>query len=170
MFVVGGNETTTFLLSSIFLRLAQDPQLADRARADHAIIPALIDEMLRLESPAQGVFRSARRDVNLRGKTIPGGAIVFVLLGSGNRDEETFNDAAELNLDRNPSEAVHLAFGRGQHFCLGASLARSEVRIALEVLLPRMHDLRLEPGGTVLRTQSMMLRGLARLDLTYNPA
>lgn len=165
-FVVGGNETTTFLLSSIFLRLAQDPQLADRARADHAIIPALIDEMLRLESPAQGVFRSARRDVNLRGKTIPGGAIVFFLLGSGNRDEETFNDAAEPNLDRNPSEAVHLAFGRGQHFCL----ARSEVRIALEVFLPRMHDLRLEPGGTVLRTQSMMLRGLARLDLTYNPA
>ncbi|WP_404476477.1 cytochrome P450 [Novosphingobium sp. BL-52-GroH] len=162
-FMVGGNETTTFLLGNALLRLADDPALADRLRADAGQIPVFIEEMLRLEAPAQSVVRRTTKDAAFDDVTIPAGALVMVFLVSANRDEIAFADADELRLDR-PAAPRHLAFGYGNHACLGLQLARAEARIALATLLPRMHDI------TVMDVDWMandFLRGPMRLDLRF---
>lgn len=169
-FLVGGHETTTSLLGSIFYRFATEPELADRIRSNPAEIPALVEEILRLESPAQTLPRWTTRDTEIAGVGIPAGSTVFVMFGSANRDDTVFPRAAELDLRHATNTAGrHLAFSHGAHFCLGAQLARTEVRLALEALLPRMADIALDPDGRVERTTSMVLRGFQRLDLTFRP-
>jgi cytochrome P450 len=166
-FLVGGNETTTFLLGSILHKLATDPTLADRMRAEPAGIPALVEEMLRVESPSQGMPRWPTRDVEIAGVAVPKGSTVLVMFGAANHDETVFG-AAPLDLSRGPARSGrHVAFGYGAHFCLGAQLARAEARIALETLLPRMTDLTLDPAGLASRNQNPLLRGFSRLDLVF---
>lgn len=164
-FMVGGNETTTFLLGNALLRLAHDPALAERLRATPNLIPAFVEEMLRLEAPAQAVLRKTTRDVPIGGTTIPAGATVLVFLVSANRDEAAFETPETLRLDRAASPR-HLAFGYGNHSCLGLQLARAEARIALEMLLPRMHDIALETDG-VSWLANDFLRGPVRLALRF---
>lgn len=168
-FLVGGNETTTFLLTSIFHRLAVNEPLADELRAQPNRIPELVEEMLRLESPAQGMPRWPTRDVQIAGVTIPKASTVFVMFGSANRDGEAFNDADEICMRATGGRRGHLAFGFGPHFCLGAHLARAETRITLEILLPRMRRLALGAADHVVRSANPMLRGFTHLELQYQP-
>ena len=125
---------------------------------------ATYDPPLRFDSPVQLVFRTATEDVDLAGVRIPKGAYVAPLLGSANRDERRFPDPDRFDLAR--GALGHLAFGFGEHFCLGASLARLETRVALEGLLPEL--VRLERRGQRELVDSFLVRGPRRLELCYS--
>jgi cytochrome P450 len=162
LLLVAGNETTTNLLGNALLALMAHPEELARARRDPGRIPALVEEALRYDSPIQFLFREAREDVELAGVKIPAGATVMPLLGSANRDEAQFPHADRFDPSRNTQG--HLAFGLGIHFCLGASLARLEARVALEELLPRFAAFeRTEPQ--VQYVDSYIVRGPKRLPL-----
>jgi cytochrome P450 len=162
LLLVAGNETTTNLIgNAVHALLAHRDQLA-LVRGDPARVPAALEETLRFDSPIQLVFRNATREVELSGGRIPAGGIVAVLLGSANRDERRFPDPDRFDVGRDTGG--HLAFGFGNHFCLGASLARLEARVALEALLPELP--RLEPAGRERELiDSFLVRGPRRLAL-----
>jgi cytochrome P450 len=168
-FLVGGNETTMFMLTSAWHRLATDPSLAQALRGSPDLAVPFIEEMLRLEAPAQGMPRFPTRDVEISGVSIPRGSTVFVMYGSANHDDTVFPDPDALALDRRARRGSkqHLTFGLGPHFCLGAQLARAEGRIALERLLPQMTNISLRPGKLPERNPNPMLRGFLRLDLNF---
>jgi cytochrome P450 len=169
-FLIGGHETTTFLLGNSLLHLAQRPDIAGLLRAEKSRIPEFVEEMLRLEAPAQSVQRSATRDLEIGGIRIPAGSILFVFLASANRDEGQFEDPDTLKLGRIASTSTrHVAFGYGSHACLGLHLARAEARIALRTLLPHMSDITLAPGNPVSRMENWFLRGPSRLELRFSP-
>ncbi len=172
VFLVGGNETTMFMLTSAFHRLATEPALAERLRGTPDLIEPFLEEILRLEAPAQGLPRFPTRDVELHGVTIPAGSTVFVSYGSANHDETVFDDADELVLDRRTRghSKPHLAFSVGPHFCLGARLARTEGRLTLQRLLPKMTNLALAADATPQRAANPLLRGFVRLELEFGDA
>jgi cytochrome P450 len=170
-FLIGGRETTTYLLGNSLYHLAQQPDIAALLRAEPERVRDFIEEMLRLEAPAQSVLRSPTRDVHIGGVTIPAGATLFVFLASANRDESQFDSPDTVKLDRFASrECRHVAFGYGSHACLGMHLARAEVRIALQTLLPRMHEIRLALLDPLSRVESWLLRGPSRLELRFLPS
>ena len=133
LILIAGNETTTNLLGNTTLALLSHPAEFAKVRADRALVPQLIEEVLRYDGPVQGIFRVAVREVELAGTTIPAGAGVFYLNGSANRDERKYADPDRFDVLRNPRD--HLAFGYGIHYCLGAQLARVEAKVALDALL-----------------------------------
>lgn len=158
-----GNETTTNLIGNAVLGLLARPDQLARLRADRGLLPAAVEETLRWDAPIQYVFRRATRDVELEGGRIAKDAIVAALLGSANRDEARWGpDAAAFRVDRNPQG--HLGFGFGNHFCLGASLARLEARVALEALLDELPRLR-RCEERVEYVDSFLVRGPRRLRL-----
>jgi cytochrome P450 len=162
LLLVAGNETTTNLLGNALLALMAHPEELARVQREPDRIPALVEETLRYDGPIQFLFRQATRDVELGGVVIPAGATVLPLLGSANRDESVFTDGERFDVSRNTQG--HLAFGLGLHFCLGASLARLEARIALEELLPRFARFeRIEPRVDYI--DSYLVRGPKRLPL-----
>lgn len=168
-FLIGGNETTAFLLTSALHRLATEPSLAKALRDSADLIGPFIDEMLRIESPSQGIPRFPTRDTEVCGVSIPKGSTVFIMFGSANHDERAFADPDKLVLDRRSRGGCkpHLAFGLGAHFCLGAQLARAEARLALEWLLPAMTNISLRPDKPPQRHVHPILRGFERLDMTF---
>jgi cytochrome P450 len=165
-FLVAGNETTTNLITSIMFTLLGDPALMALVRADHGQIPAVVEEALRLESPVQGTFRTALRDTRIDGVDIAQGSALYLVLGSANRDEGAFPEAAQTDLTRRGN---HLAFGKGEHFCLGASIARLEARIAIDTLLSRLDDIELDCEPTeVAYLPSFAHHGISGLPLTFS--
>jgi cytochrome P450 len=167
LLLVAGNETTTNLLGNAMLALLAHPEQLARVRRDPGLVPALVEEALRFDGPIQFLVREATRDVELAGVRIPAGALVLPLIGSANRDERQFEDADRFDVSR--SSQGHLAFGLGIHFCLGASLARLEARVALEELLARYARFeRLEPRAEYI--DSFLIRGLRRLPLRVEAA
>jgi cytochrome P450 len=167
LLLIAGNETTTHLLGNAILALLANPAELARVRREPQLIPALVEEALRFDSPVQLLFRRATQEVELAGTKIPAGASVLPLLGSANRDDAQFPDADRFDVTR--SEKGHVAFGVGIHFCLGASLARLEARVALEELLGRFASLeRLE--RKVAYVDSFVLRGPKRLPLRFEVA
>jgi cytochrome P450 len=159
-----GNETTTKLIASAALRLALDPALADRLRADPALVGELVEEVLRLEAPVQGSSGWRRGDRGRR-VPIPEGAHLWVVYAAGNRDAGVFPSPDDCVLDRQ-SRFPHLSFGVGEHFCLGASLARVEAKVALERLLGRFATIELVGDADALEYEpSYVLHGLRRLPL-----
>ena len=166
LLLVAGNETTTNLIGNTVHALLRHPEAAERVAADPALVPLAIEETLRWDAPIQLVFRTAKEGAEVAGTRIPAGAIVAVLIGSANRDERRFPDADRFDLDRNPQGL--LSFGFGKHFCLGASLARLEARVALEALAPRLPALQI--AGTRELLDSFLVRGPKRLELRSLPA
>jgi len=162
LIMTAGHETTTHLLGNAFAILADRPELWTRLRERPELIPSAVEEFLRFVSPAQGLSRTATRDIELRGKTIPEGAAVHILFSSANRDEDIFERADEIDLERHPNR--HLAFGFGVHFCLGAKLARLEARVAFEELVTLLPHFELA-CERVPRTRSPLIRGLAALPV-----
>ena len=165
--LVAGNETTTKLIGSAMLQLLEHPDALDAVLADASLIPHLIEETLRIESPVQGLFRVAARDTELGGVPIPAGRPLVMLYGSGNRDDAAFADAARFDLRRDHSRA-HLAFGLGTHYCVGAALSKAEGRIAFEALLERLHNVRLERPGQQPYEHNFVFRGLEELRLVFD--
>jgi cytochrome P450 len=133
LLLLGGNETTTRLITNAALALARHPSERARLAADASLLPTAVDEVLRYDTPVQGNGRVATRSVELAGVDIPAGTLVVGLLAAANRDPEHFDDPDRFDVARAPNP--HLAFSRGIHFCLGANLARLEARAAVGELL-----------------------------------
>jgi cytochrome P450 len=164
LILLAGNETTMNLLSNTVLALQAHPADLARISREHVLIPQLIEEMLRYDSPVQIVFRRTTEAVELSGRTIPPNAVVFILIGSANRDERKFPDPDRFDLSRDPSE--HLAFGFGTHFCLGAQLAKLEAKVALEELFASCPPFTIDLHR-VERIKSVLLRGIKHLPMRF---
>jgi len=162
LLMVAGNETTTNLIGNAVTALLSHPDELDKVVADPGLVPATLEETLRFDAPVQIVFRTATQDVEIAGTTIPKGAYVAPLLGSANRDERRFPDPDRFDVTRNPQG--HVGFGFGKHFCLGASLARLEARVALEGLVPELSGFELTKKSNLV--DSFLVRGPQKLELT----
>ncbi|MDJ0788795.1 MAG: cytochrome P450 [Myxococcota bacterium] len=161
-----GNETTTNLLSNAALVLEARAELRELVSGDPDRIPALIEELLRLESPINGLARTATRDVSLHGIRLREDDVLMVLFASANRDPRHFERADEFDLERRPND--HVAFGHGIHYCLGSHLARLEARVGLEALAALLPAVRLRPDEGA-RIPTGILRGWLRLPLEVRP-
>ncbi len=157
-----GNETTTNLLSNAALVLQARPDLLALVRDTPERIPALVEELLRLESPVNALARVATEDVELRGEKIRAGDVVMVMFSAANRDPRHFERPDDFDLDRRPND--HVAFSHGIHFCLGSHLARLEARVGLECLGALLADARVCPERGV-RIPTGILRGWLRLPV-----
>jgi cytochrome P450 len=161
LLLAAGNETTTNLIGNAVTALFDHPDQLARVAANPSLVPAAIEETLRYDAPVQILFRVATQDVELAGTRIPKGAYVAPLLGSANRDERRFPDPDRFDVARDAQG--HLGFGFGKHFCLGASLARLEARVALEALAPELPRLERERSRELV--DSFLVRGPRRLAL-----
>jgi len=163
-FHVGGQETTSKFFTSSALILATDMELQNILRNDPDLIPSFVEEALRIQSPTQGLFRVALKEIEINGTIFPSGALVQLLWGSANRDERTFADSKTINLKR-PNLRSHLAFGHGIHLCPGNHLARLEARVAFEELLSRTKLITLSKNNSFSYMPSHIMRGLKELNL-----
>ncbi|MFK7896300.1 MAG: cytochrome P450 [Myxococcota bacterium] len=143
--LVSGNETTRHLLSNLVHRITMDPELLPALRADPSLIPNAVEESLRFDPPVVVLMRECIQDTVIEGAEIRAGDPIAFGLASANRDEAVYADPNVFRLDRKQPKA-HAAFGGGPHVCPGASLARLEGRILLEVLVDRVDSIRLAPG------------------------
>ena len=162
---VAGNETTRNLISGGMMTLLENPAEKARLIADPSLIPSAVEEMLRWISPVMHFRRTATKDVELHGQHIKEGDKVVLYYISANRDEEVFPEAHRFDVGRTPND--HLAFGAGEHFCLGSSLARVEIRIMFEELLRRLPDLEL--AGDVRRLRSNFINGWKEIPVRFTP-
>lgn len=164
LLLVAGHETTSNLLGNSAVVLAEHTEARRRMAEDPALITPAVEELLRYDSPVQGLSRTLTRDVRLHGQTMSEGETVLLLFGSANRDERAFPSAGIFDIDRKPDHQV--AFGRGIHFCLGAALARMEARTALETVLRRWPDWEVDLVAAT-RLHSGPIRGYGSLPITW---
>jgi cytochrome P450 len=165
LLLIAGNETTTNLIGNMLLALVRHPDQLAAVADDQALIPNVVEEALRYDSPVQFLFRKATRDTEIGGVRIKAGTEVVPMFASANRDGARFPEPDAFDVRRNTQG--HVAFGHGIHFCLGAPLARLEARVALEETLARMPGIERADEAPLERVNSLFLRGLTALPLTY---
>jgi cytochrome P450 len=163
--LIAGNETTRNGISQGMLALFEHPEERDRLAADDGLWDTAVDEILRWTSPVRAMRRVALRDTTLRGRKILEGQSVVMVYASANRDEAVFDQPHRFRVDRSPNE--HLAFGFGPHYCLGANLARMEIRVVLRRILQRLPGIRLAEGGRAVPTPSALIDGLDALPVEW---
>ena len=139
---ISGNETTRHLIGNLLWRVSRDPELFATLQNDRTLIPLAVEECLRLDPPVKFLMRNCMIDSNVAQVEIPAGEKVAFGIGSGNRDDNKFDDGNSFRLDRSDPRA-HLSFGGGPHVCPGATLARLEARVALDVFLDRVKEVSL---------------------------
>ena len=166
LLLVAGHETTTNLLSNSAVVLADHPGARERLANNGELIPAAVEELLRFDSPVQGLSRTLTRNETLHDVHMGAGDTVLLLVGSANRDDLAFPGADQFDIDRKPERQV--AFGRGIHFCLGAALARMEARLALAALLARHPHWDVDHDSAT-RLRSGPIRGFTSLPLITSP-
>jgi len=167
LLAVAGNETTRNLISGGMIALMEHPDQRQRLIADPSLVASGVEEMLRWVTPVMYFRRTATRDTEIRGQKIKEGDKVVMYYTSANRDEDVFPDSDKFDVARTPNE--HMAFGGGQHFCLGASLARLEIRILFEELTRRLPDIELDGVGRVRRLQSNFINGYKSIPIKFTP-
>lgn len=163
LILIGGDETTRHVLSGGIHQLLLHPGARAALTRDPTAIPTAVEEMLRWVSPIQNMARTAARDVDLRGQRIRAGQKVILLYPSANRDAAVFPDPFRFDVARTPND--HLAFGSGAHFCLGANLARLELRVLLEEALRRLPGLELASSDPPPLRASNFISGLESLPV-----
>ncbi len=159
--LVGGNETTTSLITNVVWRLLEHRPLWERVVAEPALVDRAVEESLRFDPPVLALFRTTTREVTVRGVVIPSGAKVMLQYAAANRDPAVFEDPDRFSLDR-PARK-HLSFALGVHVCIGAEMARLEARTALRALAARFPDLELVDRGE--RIKPFFLWGRRRLPV-----
>lgn len=168
LILVGGDETTRHVMTGGMLELMRHPEQRQLLLDDPSKIPTAVEEMLRWVSPIKNMNRTATRDVELRGQQIRKGDKLLLLYQSANRDERVFHEPNRFDVERNPNE--HVAFGGyGRHFCLGASLARLELRLFFEEVLPRLRDMELAEGASLALRPSNFIAGLEEMQVQFSP-
>jgi cholest-4-en-3-one 26-monooxygenase len=165
LLAVAGNETTRNLISGGMVALLEHPEERARLIADPSLMSSAVEEMLRCVSPVMHFRRTAMRDSEIRGQRIREGDKLVLYYISANRDEDVFPDSDTFDVGRTPNE--HLAFGVGEHFCLGSSLARLEIRVMFEELLRRLPDMRV--AGPVRRLRSNFISGYKEIVVEFTP-
>jgi cytochrome P450 len=165
--LVAGNETTRNLISGGLVALAENPGQWQTMTNDRTLLPTAVEEMLRWTTPVVSFMRTATRPTELSGVAVAEGEPVLMLYASANRDEAVFGPTAgSFDVTRDPNP--HIAFGFGNHFCLGAALARLEARLVFDELLDRFSDV--APAGDVERSGSSVIAGVRRAELSFSPS
>ncbi len=165
---IGGNETTTFAITSALWIMLREPGLYELLRERRELVEVFVEESMRLESPTQGLFRVVAEDTEIAGVPVPAGSIVHIRYASANRDERMFADPDTVDLER-PNVRRHMAFSLGEHHCPGHGLSRLEQNLALNAILDRLPDLRLADGNDFAHQPGFVLRALERLHLEWTP-
>ena len=165
LLLVAGNETTRNGISGSVQLLIENPEARKALIDDPSKIPVAVEELLRLVSPVHSFGRTATADTELRGKQIKKGDTLLLIYNSANRDADEFEDPDTLRIDRNPH---HVAFGIGNHFCMGANLARMELRVALREVLRRLPDMEYSAGGPVIEP-SPLVRSCKQMLVRFSP-
>jgi cytochrome P450 family 142 subfamily A polypeptide 1 len=163
--LVAGNETTRNGMSGGMQLLIEHPDQRAKLLADLSLVPAAVEEMLRLVSPVVSFGRTVTRDTELRGRRLRAGQQVLLLYGAANRDPDVFEDPEAFRIDRG---AQHLAFGIGTHFCLGANLARMEMRVLFDALLRRLPNMTYANGGPRFGP-SALVRSCTEMRVCFTP-
>ena len=164
--LVGGNETTTSLITNLFWRLLERPELYEQIKADPSLDAIAVEESLRLDAPVLGLYRTNTAELERHGEVLPERSKVMATFGAANRDPEVFDDPHTFRLDRDPDQLrKHVAFGLGRHFCPGAHLSRLEARLALRAVADRVPDLRANGDST--RIEAFLLWGRRTLPVTW---
>lgn len=163
LFFLAGLDTVTASLDCMLSYLAQNPEQREQLVKDPSLIQHAIEEMLRWESPVQGVIRITTQETEIKGCPIPANQVVSVMLGSANTDERTWDNADTIDLDRENNK--HIAFGGGAHRCLGSHLARMELRVALEEWHKAIPEYSLKDG--IVLNYSQGLRAVENLELIW---
>jgi cytochrome P450 len=167
LLIIAGNETTTKLIGNALYALQGHPEQKATLLADPSRIPDAVEETLRYDGSTQLMARTLTRDTELHGQQMHEGDRVLLLLGSANRDERVFDRPDVFDIDR-ARDAQHVGFGHGIHVCLGAALARLEMRVSLEELLRRIPDVEIDLGGLE-RVHSGNVRGYSRVPIAFTP-
>ncbi len=165
MLLIAGSGASPYFLSNSMLLLVQHPDQMGLLRSDPSLFPNFVEESLRIETPFQYLFRTAKVDTELGGVKVPAGARVVTMYGAANRDDDHFTDPDRFDV-RRPNAKTHLAFGEGIHYCLGSPLSRLEGTIAFASLLRRLDTIRLSAGGYRLAIHPL-IRGPKELHLAF---
>jgi cholest-4-en-3-one 26-monooxygenase len=170
LLAVAGNETTRNAISHGIHALIEHPEQWQALREDPSLVDGAVEEILRWATPVMYFRRTATADVELGGEVIPAGDLVSFWHMSANRDEDVFTDPYTFDIRRTDSQnTLHVAFGGGgPHFCLGANLARAEIKVMLTELLRRMETIEL--AGPVRRLRSNFINGIKEMPVTFTPA
>jgi cytochrome P450 family 142 subfamily A polypeptide 1 len=164
--LVAGNETTRNGLSGGMQLLIENPGERQKLIDEPKLIPSACEEMVRLVSPVHSFTRTVTEDTELAGRTLRKGDIVLLLYPSANRDADVFEAPDEFRVERNP---MHLGFGLGPHFCLGANLARMEMRVAFEELLRRLPDMEFADAEGAVIVPSALVRSCTQMRVRFTP-
>jgi cytochrome P450 len=166
--LIGGNETTTFALSNGLYLLFQFPEVYRRLSADRGKVKQFVEEVLRVESPTQGLYRFVTEDVEIRGHRIPKGSTLNLRYGAANRDQDQYPCPHRVDLDRT-NAGTHLAFSLGEHHCPGASLSRFEQYCAWDILLARLANIRpVEEKNDYRRLHGIWMRALEAIHMRFD--
>lgn len=167
LLVIAGNETTRHAISNSMLGLIEQPEQLRLLKEKPELVPTAVEELLRWASPVYHFRRTATRDVELGGKEIKEGDKVVMWFASGNRDDEAFAEPYSIDVTR--TNVDHLTFGKGSpHLCMGSGLARMELRLLFEELLPRLDDIQV--AGEVRRIRSNFVNGIKKFPVRVVPA
>ncbi|MEO6028354.1 MAG: cytochrome P450 [Candidatus Binatia bacterium] len=164
--LIAGNETTRNALSGGMSQLIENPDERQKLIDNPALIPTAVEEIVRHVSPVLNFARTATQDTELRGRKIKQGEKILLMYPSANRDAEVFKDPDAFKVDRDPNP--HVAFGIGNHFCLGANLARMEIRVVLEELLARIPDMTYSDGPPSMHP-SLLVRSFTKMPVSFTP-
>lgn len=167
--VIAGFETSAGGIGFALYKLCEDRELLNRVRSDLSLVPKVVEESLRRLTPARGIVRRVKKDVEIRGHQIPKGANLFLLVQSANNDDSEFEDPAKFNIDRDAAEmrkSVH--FGLGPHNCIGKWVARLDMRVAIETAITRLPNLRLAAGQEIRVQQGMIFHRPEHLQFAWD--
>ena len=165
--LVAGNATTAHTITEAFYLLISNPDQMELVVNDHSLIPNMVEEALRLLTPTNNMWRIATEDTELGGVDIPKGSVILIRYGSGNRDEDLFENPDKFDVTRKNARR-HIAFGQGIHVCLGMNLARKEMYTAFPIILDRLKNMRFSEGNNFVYSPNVLLRGLDNLYIEFD--
>jgi cytochrome P450 len=164
---VAGNATTAHSISEAIYLLISNPNQMDLVLNDYKLIPNMVEESLRLLTPTNNMWRIATADTELGGVKIPKSSLIIIRYGSGNRDEDIFENPDKFDVTRKNARR-HVAFGQGIHVCIGMNLARKEMYTAFPIILDRLKNMRFGEDNDFVYSPNVLLRGLNKLNIEFD--